>query len=469
MENRLKMLVNDTVLFTIGTVGARLITFVLVPLYTNCLTAGELGQADLIVTFAQLLYPIASLTIHDALLRFGISKYYNKKSIITNVIIYCGIAIIIISIVSPFFAFYKITKDWILFLFLISVFSLINVNLLNTLKIQDKNRYYVVVNILYTLMLALLNMLFLLVLNMGIQGYLLAQIIALIISIIIMLFLTQLRQNFDLILADLHLIKELITYSAPLTINNISWWGMNSAGKIIIERFSSASDLGIYTIASKLPALQSVFTSAFSQAWTLAAVKEYERNNDEKFYIEMFNCYNFGLTLLNACILLVLEPLLSLFLGKDFLRCEIYVPTLLVGNIFYSYALFFSSFYAAAKKNKAVTMVTIIGAITLVIVGVILTPYIGLWGTVFAVLLGNIVYSSAGYIGCRKIIKMQVKFPVFNINTLITFILTITVTLDFYSTIFCALGIAILILKNRGYVRKGMFFLHVLLRKKASK
>lgn len=47
--SRYKELFRDTAIFAIGSIGTKLILFLMVPLYTNYMSSAEYGTADLIL------------------------------------------------------------------------------------------------------------------------------------------------------------------------------------------------------------------------------------------------------------------------------------------------------------------------------------------------------------------------------------------------------------------------------------
>ena len=53
-DNRNRYLMKNTIIFTLGNFGSKLISFFLIPLYTNVLTTTEYGVVDLVVTVARL-------------------------------------------------------------------------------------------------------------------------------------------------------------------------------------------------------------------------------------------------------------------------------------------------------------------------------------------------------------------------------------------------------------------------------
>ena len=103
--NAYKKLGRNTLIFTIGNIGSSLITFIMLPIYTNFLSTNEYGIIDFITVTLNFLLPILTLNIAEAILRFGIDKNYNNKKVFTTAIyIFIGIAIIIYPI---FFILFK--------------------------------------------------------------------------------------------------------------------------------------------------------------------------------------------------------------------------------------------------------------------------------------------------------------------------------------------------------------------------
>ena len=74
-----KKLISNTFIIGLGTVGSKLLVFLLMPLYTAWLTTAEYGTAELISTTANLLIPVACLGITNGIFRFAAEKNSNKK------------------------------------------------------------------------------------------------------------------------------------------------------------------------------------------------------------------------------------------------------------------------------------------------------------------------------------------------------------------------------------------------------
>ena len=80
-----------------------------------------------------------------------------------------------------------------------------------------------------------------------------ANIISQIIAIIFASIFCDLIKELKKAKLDKKIAKEMITYSSPLILNNLSWWIIQSSDKVMIEAMVGAAELGLYTVACKIP------------------------------------------------------------------------------------------------------------------------------------------------------------------------------------------------------------------------
>ena len=62
-----RKLISNTVIFAIGTFSSKVLVFLLMPLYTRVLTEGDYGVVDLMVQTGNLLLPLVSIGIINAI------------------------------------------------------------------------------------------------------------------------------------------------------------------------------------------------------------------------------------------------------------------------------------------------------------------------------------------------------------------------------------------------------------------
>lgn len=66
-------------MISIGTFGSKLLVFLMVRFYTGYLTPAEYGTADLITQTANLLIPLVSLDITEAVFRFAADRQGGRE------------------------------------------------------------------------------------------------------------------------------------------------------------------------------------------------------------------------------------------------------------------------------------------------------------------------------------------------------------------------------------------------------
>lgn len=111
--------------------------------------------------------------------------------------------------------------------------------------------------------MASLNVLLLAIKHIGVRGYLLANILALLLTNLLVFVLGKYANELEKSKHDSMLLKEMLWYSTPLILNNISWWVIQSSDKVMIEYMLGPAMLGLYTVAAKIPALINVVISIF--------------------------------------------------------------------------------------------------------------------------------------------------------------------------------------------------------------
>ena len=351
MKKKTLNLLKDTLLFAVGSIGSKLILFVMVPIYTNYLTEAEYGISELVFTMGQLLIPFLSIVIFDAVVRFGLSREERPEDVLLIGLLVFGAGSLLTVAITPLFGLYEALAAWKWYMCVYIIFNMLCSILGCYIKSVDKNKLYAAVNILQTMVMALFNVLLLVVWHTGVRGYLLSTIAASILASVVFFVFGGMGEALKEAHFRPELLKKMAAYSAPLILNNVSWWVIHSSDKVMIEWMIGASALGIYTVAAKIPALINVLISIFSQAWNISTVKEVEGDGDTGFYSNVFSMYQvltFGAVIvLNG----VINPFMSVYVGEAFEAAWQYIPTLLVAAAFSSVSAYFVTTEPLTSKS----------------------------------------------------------------------------------------------------------------------
>ena len=449
MNKKYKILFKDTIIFALGGLGSKLILFFLVPLYTNYLTTEEYGVADLVFTIAQLIIPIVSVSIFEAVIRFGLMKDQKPAAVLKAALVVTFIGSIVTAAISPLVGLYRPIAAWKWYLCIYIILNVTSNVLKSYLKVKDKNKSYAVISVSQTLCLALLNILLLVVFHTGVKGYLLSNIIALAAATVLTIAAGGVVNDLKNVPLDMVLLKEMVLYSAPLILNDLSWWVIHSSDKMMLEAMVGAVALGIYTVATKIPSLINVLISIFSQAWGLSAIKEMDSTNDTKFCAQVFEGYSF--VTFGACVLIVsiVKPFMSLYVSKDFQGAWVYVSLLLVSAVFSSISSYYGQLYAALKKSVNNMVTTLTGAVVNVIVNFIFIPIVGIWGAVIGTVVAYIILATVRMMDVNKYVKIKIDFRKYVLNCMVIIAQGIVVSADFYVIPASILSIVLFVLVNQ--------------------
>lgn len=463
MKEKVKYLSKNVFLFTLSSFVPKLLTLLLVKLYTNYLTTGDYGLSDLMNTTSSLLIPLLTIDIQDAVLRFGLDKKYDKGKILRAALKMNSLALAILIIGVLPIAYFKVFNiEAYFYLFLITYF--ISTSLKNTFtffcKTIEKVNIIVISSIITTLVMVITNILFLVVFKLGVIGYLAANVLGIVISDIYIFFSAKL---FTYINGEKsNMLREMISYSWPLIFNSISWWINDASDRYILTYIAGVSVSGIYAISYKIPGILSTFQTIFYQAWSISAIKHFDKKDSDGFIGTMFTMMNFCMCLVCSLIMIINVPLAKFLYSGEFMEAWKYVPPLLLSVVFNSMCLFIGGIFTAVKDTKAISLTTIIGALINIILNILLIPNFGAYGAAVATLIGYFTILIIRVIVLRKYVVMNTNMV---INYLSYILLSVQMILAFKGNHFIIFEMIIFMILILLYSKQIKYAISILKRK----
>ncbi|MFW7949792.1 lipopolysaccharide biosynthesis protein [Vagococcus fluvialis] len=443
MEGKYSKLLNNSLIFAIGNLGSKLITFLLVPLYTYVLSTTEFGIVDLSTTITTMLLPVVSLCIYEAVLRFSIKEKEPIK-ILNNslaLIVISNMLMLIIAITLLI-----ILKNYlIIYLCLILIFQNFQSVLSQYARAVGKVKLFAANGIVMTLGLLISNIFLLVVLKLGIKGYLISIIISNIISIIFLTINLNILNKINIKVIDKNLLKSMLKYSLPLIPNTLMWWVINASSRIFIVYYLDASQNGLFAVSSKIPTILNIFYAIFFQAWQLSAIEEYKSENSSEYYSLVFRYLSFALLILSSILIVFIQPLMSVLVASNFYESWKYIPILLLANIFSSFSSFVGTTYTVSMNTKGVFYSSLTGAIISIILNFILIPSLGIIGAAISQVISFLFIWIFRHIQTNNMVKIEIKFQTI-ISIIIVVFQTIVATIITSTSLFYIFQIILLTL-----------------------
>ena len=397
-------------LLTIGQFGTKFLNFLLVPLYTNVLTTTEYGIYELLHSTATILIPILTINIYEAVLRFSLEKNEDKASVLRVGIRYVCYGTVItagILFINHAAGFSKTLDEYSVYFFMM-FFTQATAGVMSSFaRGMDKVADYSISGVIATAVIIISNVVFLLCFQWGIAGYLLANILGPFVQIAFIAIRLKIWKLVKLRREDAQLAREMRKYSTPTIANGIAWWINNLSDRYIVTWLCGMATNGIYSVASKIPAILNVFQSIFNQAWMLSSVKEFDEEDESGFFSKAYSGYN-GLLVLVCTGIVFFDRILSHFLfAKEFFDAWEYVPFLTISIIFGAISGYAGGIFAAIKRSDIFVKCSGAGAIANVIMNLILVHAIGAIGAAISTMISYYITYAVSIHYLRKYMRIE--------------------------------------------------------------
>lgn len=412
MANKHKYLAKNVGLFSISSFVPRILSFVLIPIYTNCLSTAEYGVSDLLTTTVSLLLPFFTLDIQDAVMRFALDKKYEKSDVFTTAlrIIFLGTGLVCVgAFIASTLKIPGLENGYLFFFVLMYFATALSNSLTMFCRGIDKVNVLVVGGILQSVIMLSANILFLVVFKWGLTGYLLANTLGSLVAVFWYFVKAKLHKYITKAVSK-SVLKDMVRFSFPLIFSVTAWWINSASDRYILTWMYGVAVSGLYAVAYKIPGILSVFQSVFYQAWSISAIKEFDKDDKDGFISNMYNMMNFGMIFVCSVIIVLNIPVAKILYTNEFFEAYKFVPPLLVSVVFNAMALFIGSIFTAVKDTKTLSVSTIIGAVINTVCNFVFIYYWQAYGAAIATMLGYGVVFVMRHIMLRKYIKLHLKW-----------------------------------------------------------
>ena len=404
-----KNLTKNTVIFAIGSFSVKLIQFFLMPLVTGVMTQSDYGLSESLVSLVELLLPILTLGLQDAVFRFSMKDDVDQKKVISSTMIIVVAGFFLIALGSGIASIFLNYRYCILFALLFVCVALSNV-WGQYVRGIGRVKTFAVSGIVQAVALAISTAIFVYKLRWGGEGYMLAMLCGYASSLLILFTVGGVYKGLSFRNWDKEVIKPMLRYALPLIPNNLSWWFVQVVNRYILIYFAGTAAAGVFVANSKMASFINIFGTIFLQAWTISSVKAITQSDRGKFNSDVFRVYSLFLQVV-ACGMLLILPFLSSFLLRgEFADTWRYSALPIFTAILSCYTAFFGAYYGAALKSKMVMVSTLIGALVNVVLAVLLTWLWGIVGSLVASIVSYFVITLIRIIDTQKYSDIKVNW-----------------------------------------------------------
>lgn len=459
MKIRDKYLLKNIGVLTIGNFSSKILGFLLVPLYTDILQTSEVGEYDLIVSFISLLFPILTVNISDGVMRFLMDPE-NKKSDVMVV----GMKFLVVGLGTGFFLLFslcaitdiKVVKEYFVLIILFCFAYFFNNFMIQVSKGLERVNDISIAGVVGTLISFISCFLFLKVFKTGIKGFFYVGILGELVPAIYLFVRSKLWTFLINSKLNSPLQQKMLIYSAPLIATAVGWWINSASDKYVVSLLCDVSVCGLLAVSYRIPSIINTLQGIFIQAWQISAVKEYGTKDTSLFFGKTFEIVNVLICAACSWLIILSKPVGFILFKKDFFDAWQFAPFLLISCVLNSAAGLLGPILSAKKASKPMALSAIFGALTNIILNIILVISIGVQGATIATAIASFVI----YFVRKRAVGKDIYVKRYSIVLITWILLCVQAVLEIYTPFWWieALLMALMVIINWSTIKEIRIF-----------
>ena len=419
----------QSLIYGFGHILARLITFLLLPLYTHSFTQEEYGAISLAYAFMGFALILYRYGMDTALMKFsvqtsGIERTKHITVILVSQIMTGIVFTFCLYVCRNYLAYWVLgvsRPDWMIYIAAILFLdSLWNLPLL-ILRSEEKAIPFIGFSLLNVITTMALNILFVVHWGYGIEGVFKANIIAS--AIVLLSTLPIIIERIKLKMLEKAVFKKVFQFAIPFLPAGIFTMVMELSDRYLLEWFLGIAEVGLYSAGKKMGMLGLTIVMGFNMGWTPYFLK---RGREKGAKIEFAKiatlfCGIMGYLFMLVSIWVSEIMQFSIFgqtlIGSEFWNCEPVVGVILIGYFFFgTYVIQLPGVYMKEVTNW-VPIFRITGALTLISSCILLIPVFGFMGAAYGVVLAFLFMNLSIYLKTYRIYRVPynwrgILFPI---------------------------------------------------------
>lgn len=390
----------QTLIYGAGHILVRIVTFLLLPLYTNVFTPAEYGVISLAYVFMSFGRIFYHFGFDSALMKFHVSEskentannfttIYIAQFISSLIITACIIAMKNpISILIFQDSYPEIITIISLILFCDTLWSLTQI----LLRAESRPVSFISINLINVIVTMGMNIYFILVLKKGIMGVFYGNITASVLVLFLSLFIVVPKINIHEF--SRVLLKKAMKFAVPFLPAGLFTIIMEVSDRYLLLWIVGPDAVGIYSAGYRLGIFISLLVLSFNMGWTPYFLKVNNTEYAQRKFVQISSIFNGIICFFMVCITLWIDTIVrmkfgnSSFFGREFWQATEIVPVIMLGYFFSGmYVLQLPGVYAT-DKTKWVPIFRGLGAVSNIMLNLFLIPKFGVlgaaWATVFS-------------------------------------------------------------------------------------
>lgn len=418
--NQYKKLMSNTAIFAIGTFSSKILVFLMTRFYTGILSTADYGIVDIIMQTCNVIIPIASLCIPQAVIRYGLEKTESKHEIFSIGFFTILIGFALILPFSPLIGSIRGLQGYTLLIYVYVLTSSLQSLCAQFVRARGHVKLYALDGMFRTFITILLNIFFLAKMGWGISGYVFSIICADALSALMLFLIDNLYRYLHIRAFERSTAKKMLSYALPLIPTSLCVWIFSMSDRYFILYMIGETENGLYSLANKLPTILVLVSGIFIEAWQISTINNNSKEEQEHFFSKVGNVYQSLVFMMASGIILTAKLSVYILAGSaEYFVAWKFIPLLVFGTAFACLSNFQNSIYTLHKKTTFSFVTAIVGASLNLVLNYLLIPKMAGNGAALATLTSYIVMFLIRAVHTRKFLRVHWKIPKFVLTFLL--------------------------------------------------
>lgn len=393
----LKNLLKNSVIYTISDFLGKIISFFLIPIYTQILTPQDYGIIDLFAMISSIALMMFTFQINQ-----GMARYYHELSrkflikvyasttllfTLVSFIFFCTIALVFKDSINNYFFSNELTNETmyviIALVFVKGLFYITSSHLKWKLEPIKQS----ICNMANTLLGIAFSFFFIVIEKEGVFGFFKGQLIGVLIGFVISI-LFSIKDYGPYF--SIKILKKLLIFGSPLILSAASIFIITYTDRAMINHYLGLDSIGIYGIGMRISSILSFFVVGLNAALSPLIYNHYKKGELPSELSYVFKIFNVVLIIGITILSVFSKEILILLTTPDYYSAKILIPIFSLTILVQSWSNF-SPGLSIAMKTRLITIISIVAGIVNLILNFILLPSFGLIGAAIATLISYLL------------------------------------------------------------------------------
>lgn len=404
----MKRFFKDFFIYGFASILGKVAAVFLMPIYTNILTKEEYGAMALITACQGVIGLVSNLNIHS-----GIARDYHEEGINRTQLVSTGIWSILGISSTILVVMLMTSKFWLtnvlglnsiyiipftLMLLTIPAGSLLSYFAILT-RFKKKPILYSIGTIIQLLVQLTVSITGVVFLRLGILSIFAGTLCGELFGILYYSYINRINIAFTF---NREYLKRALLFSIPTLPAILAGWIDSSMGQIIIGKYISTADLGVYSIALQLSSVFAFISIGLNNVWLPYLYENYNKEGFLKDICRLYTAIVLILTIIAVSVSLMSKEIVLLLSNSSYLDASKYFTLLCIPMCVYLLFPVATSGISISRDTKYISISYIAGSVINIVFLFIMIKSIGIYSVPIALGLSRIATYSISYHVSKK-------------------------------------------------------------------